>query len=47
MTASLECLMQYENVSVAFSLEVSWRWHVLRNVTNKWVGLICKCRMVS
>jgi hypothetical protein len=26
---------------VAFSLEaskVSWRWHVLKNMTNKWVG---------
>jgi hypothetical protein len=34
MTVSLECLMQCEDVSVAFSLEapkVSWRWHVSRN----------------
>jgi hypothetical protein len=40
MTVSLECLMQCEDVSFAFSLEaskVSGRWHVLRNMTNKWV----------
>jgi hypothetical protein len=50
MTVSLECLMQCEDVRVAFSLEaskVSWGWHVLRNITNKWVGVICKCRIVS
>jgi hypothetical protein len=50
MRVSLECLMQRQDISKAFSLEaskVSWRWHVLRNVTNKWVGVICKCRMVS
>jgi hypothetical protein len=38
MTVSLECLMECEDVSVTFFLEaskVSWRWHVLRNVTNK------------
>jgi hypothetical protein len=46
MTISLEFLTQFENVSVAFSLEaskVSWRWHVLRNMTNKWGRVICKC----
>jgi hypothetical protein len=50
MTVTLECLMQCEDISVAFSLEaskVSWRWHVLRNMTNKWVGVICMCGMVS
>jgi hypothetical protein len=51
MTASLECLMPREDVSVAFSLEASkvssWRWHVLRNMTNKRIGMICKCWMVS
>jgi hypothetical protein len=46
MTVSLECLMQCEDVSVAFSHEgskVSWRWHVLRNMRKKWVGVISKC----
>ena len=35
---------------MAFSFEaskVSWRWHVLWNMTDKWVGVICKCGMVS
>jgi hypothetical protein len=50
MTVSLERLMQCEDVNVAFSLEaskVSWRKHVLRNMTNKWIWVICTCRMVS
>jgi hypothetical protein len=46
MTVSLDCLIKCEDVSVAFSLvasKVSWRWHVLRNMTNKWIEVICKC----
>jgi hypothetical protein len=34
--------VQCEDVSVAFSREaskVSWRGHVLRNMTDKWVGV--------
>jgi hypothetical protein len=50
MTISLELLMQWEDVSVAFSLEaskMSWRWHILWNMTDKWVEGIFKCGMVS